>query len=129
MTALRQTRLALLVLAVAALQALLPLAAHAKATREGALSQDICSALGVRQIGAAGDAFGPMQAPVPTRDAQGHDGHCPLCASASLLPVQALINQHIHESPTGLNRLAATCMAPAGDAAPAPPATGPPGHG
>jgi hypothetical protein len=129
MASLRRSRLTLFVLAVAAMQALLPLAVYAKMAHDSRLSQEICTPQGLRLVSAAAaDGSGQAQQPAPAHDAKDRDGHCPLCASASLLPVQALINLHIHETPAGINRLATACVASSG-AAPAPLATGPPGHG
>jgi hypothetical protein len=102
------SRFTSLVLPVTALQILLlPPVVQAKAARESALTQALCTPPGVRQDLGADNSPGQVGQSASTQDAKDDDGH-----GTSLLSAQALINLHFHETPAGITRLAA-CVAPA----------------
>ncbi|MFN0162498.1 MAG: hypothetical protein ACKVQQ_14805 [Burkholderiales bacterium] len=114
--------LRLVALTVALLQLGLPVAAYAKSAAKGALTQEICTATGVRQIILDDDG----QAHEIRTSAQGdHSQHCSMCGAGPLLPLQTLIDWHVSQTQRGEIRLSSVC-APSPDSVAKPPATGPP---
>lgn len=96
MASLRTLAWTLPALLLTAGQVLAPLAAHAAAASASPLTREICTPQDAREA-AAGSIKG-----------QGK----PEIAEEKPLPVQALVNLHVHETPVGITRSIAVCSAP-----------------
>ena len=116
----RRLKFLLAVLAVALLQAGMPVMAYAKMAQQGGLTQEVCTPSGIKKFVIAPDGSArEMQASAD------HGDHCALCASMGSTAVSDLIQIHQSASSSGAIRIGQTCFQ-SGNAVTTPPATGPP---
>ena len=103
MATFRTLALTLPTLVLTAAQALLPV--HAAAPAASSLTREICTPQDAREAAAAPLQGSAAQITAPETTAA-------VATEGAPLPVQALVNLHVHETPVGITRSIAVCAAP-----------------
>lgn len=117
----RHSRLLATALIIALIQAGSPMVAYAKMAKDNGLTQEVCSAQGMKKV--VMDAAGVAHE--VTGDAADHVDHCQLCPSGGPAPIAALISLHENARSPLLIPIGQTCHL-SGSLLNTPPATGPP---